>query len=118
MGLSPVLPIQYRHDGGGRRRFSWLSRKASAAFMHYRGCPLTCLKVIAPFFEFDQQVGIFIRFGRTALGDAAVVIGGTVLTNVLVGGAVDAVIVGGDFREEGEHNTLFVPAEDDDGGFH
>ena len=76
------------------------------------------LKVIASAFKLDQQIGVFSWLGRAALGDATVVVSRAMLADVLVTGAVDAVIVGGDFRKESEDDSLFVSAEDDDGGFH
>ena len=40
------------------------------------------------------------------------------LADMLVAGAIGALIVGGQFGHEGEHDALVVDAEDDDGGVH
>jgi hypothetical protein len=74
--------------------------------------------VIASLFKLNEQVAILVRSGSPATGNAAVVIGGTMLADVFVCGAVGAAVVGRQFREEGEDDALFVPAEDDDGGVH
>jgi len=44
-------------------------------------------------------------------------VSGSVLADVLIIGAIDAVDVGRQFREEGEH-AIPIPAKDDDRGVH
>jgi hypothetical protein len=86
--------------------------------VHGVGRPLPDLQVVFPLPEFGRQIAVFLGRCRSAFGDAAVVIGGAVLADVLEAGAVNAVIVGGQFGEKGEDVALPIHAEDDDGGFH
>ena len=86
----------------------------TTTFVHYRRCPFTDLNVIASAFKLDQQIGVFVGASRAAELDATEVVGGTVLADVLVCGAIGAVIVGGDFRKESEHDPVPIRSEDDD----
>lgn len=78
------------------------------SLLHHQG--------IAPFFQFVVEIAVFLGTGRIAGGNAAVVIGSTVLAYVLVTGTVVAVVIGGQFWEKGER--LFpagsILAEDSD----
>ena len=70
--------------------------------MHFGGGPLLYEKVVAASFQFMEQVAVFVRGSGVAVGDTAVIVGGTMLADVLVGVAIVAVVVGGQFGEEGE----------------
>jgi hypothetical protein len=72
--------------------------------------------VIAPAFKFGQQIGVFIGTSWAAELDATEVVGGTMLADVLITGAIKSVIVSRQFGEESEYDALFVLAEDDDSG--
>jgi hypothetical protein len=75
-------------------------------------------ELLSPLPEFGEKIGVFSRACRSALGNAQVIIGCTVLADVLIAGAVPAVVVGGQFGEEGEYYALSIHAEDYDSGFH
>jgi hypothetical protein len=74
-------------------------------------------EVISPLPEFGFQVSVF-RWGcGSAFSNAALIISGAVLADMLEASTKIAVIVGGKFGEEGKDDALTVHSEDDDGGF-
>ena len=70
--------------------------------MHDGGGTLANGQVVAPLLQFVSQVAVLIGLGRVTGGDAGMEIGGTVLTEMLVAGAVPALGIGGQFGEKGE----------------
>jgi hypothetical protein len=90
------------------------SGKMTATFVHDWGCPMADFDVVAPTFKFDEQVGILVGLGRAAVEHAQVVISRTMLADVLVAGAVGAVIVGRQFGKESKHDPFPIHSEDDD----
>ena len=72
------------------------------------------LQVVSTPFKFVVEGGEFLRLSRAAVHDAKLEVGGTMLADMLVGRAVVAQGVGGQFREEGEDAALLVHAEHSD----
>ena len=88
--------------------------------MHLRRGAAADGQDVSPPFQFLEQVGILGGHSRVALGDAAVIVGGTVLAQVLVRRAIATEFVAGQFGEEGEALLPAGPvlSEDDDGLVH
>ena len=70
--------------------------------MHH-GCRTSpYFQVISSSFQLLEEIGIFIRTCRIAGRNATLEIGGAMLPDVLVRRAIEAIYVGGKFREQGE----------------
>ena len=76
-------------------------------------------QVITTLFKFPLKISVFSGLGRIAVGDAAPVVGGTMLADMLETRAV-ALSIGGQFGKQGEAVLVAVAvlAEDDDGLIH
>jgi len=88
--------------GGSRFDGPVLCRQPSPPFVHFWRCPSLHDQGIASLFQFIEKIAVFLGAGGIADGNAAVVIGGTVLADMLKGRAKLAVGIGGKFGEEGE----------------
>ena len=81
--------------GGSRFRGPALCRQPSPPFVHFWRCPLFDQEGVASLFQFIEKIAVFLGAGRVAGGDAAVVIGGTMLADMLERRAELAVVVSG-----------------------
>ena len=97
--LQKALP-KLEIDDGPCRSSSRLHRPPlrshpATSFVHFWGGPVPNEQIVTPPLQFPGEIMVFLGAGRIAGGDAAVVIGGTVLADVLVGRAVVAVLSAG-----------------------
>jgi hypothetical protein len=79
--------------------------------VHLGACTLPNVELIATPLKFS----VFVGCGWITVGNAAVVVSGTMLADVLITGAKATDVVGGVFGEQSK--AVLVPAKDDD-GFH
>ena len=90
----------------------------ATTLVHVGRGPAANDKVMSSTLQLLKQVSVFGGNGRVASGDAAVVVGGTMLPNMLVRRAVDSPVVRGQLGEKGEAVSRAVSSEYDDGFVH
>ena len=81
--------------------------------MHLGSRPVTDGQFVSPLFKFPLEISEFVRLCRIAVEHAPVIIGGTMLADMLVTSAVETLLISGEFGEKGEYDALKVDAEDD-----
>jgi hypothetical protein len=104
--------------------FRWFGKALSygqppSFLVHCRSCSLANHQGISPSLQFLEKVAEVGSRSWVAIGNAALVIGGTMLSEMLVCGAAHAVNVGRHFGKQCEAILVAraFPPEDDDGRF-